>query len=141
MGQSVNVLIYGADRSVDFCFFDGSSEFCASRLHAGRVECATNFELECTLSTGSFELFASCIDTFDFAGDNNLSGAVVVCAYNAFDAFAYFFDFLVGKSDNGSHCRFFHLASLLHCVCTSSNEAETVFKRQCTGCSKRREFT
>ncbi len=46
VGQRVHVLEHRAYRGVELGSFDSCSEFCAGRLHAGRVEGAAYFELE-----------------------------------------------------------------------------------------------
>ena len=69
------------------------------------MECTADGKSERAFGACGLEFFTGGVDSFDFAGDDELSGAVIICTYNsAFDVFADFFDCFVGKSDNCCHC-------------------------------------
>lgn len=70
-----------------------------------------------------------------------MSGAVIVGTNNyTVDSVAYFLDFLVGESEDGSHSGGFELACFLHGLRTGGNQAETVFEGERAGCYEGREF-
>lgn len=141
VGESVDVLVDGANGCFDVGSFDCLSEFGSCGLHAGRVECSADFELEGALCTGREEFFASSVDGFYFAGDDELSGAVVVGADDdAVDRVAYLLDGFVGECDDCGHCGGFELACFLHCLSACSDEAESVFKCHRTGSDEGGEF-
>lgn len=138
VGQRVHVLEHGAYRGVELGSFDSCSEFCAGGLHAWRVEGPAYFELEGAFGSCGLEGLAGCVDSRYLAGDNELSGAVVVSAdHGAFDAGADFLYLFVGEGEDCRHGRFGELAGFLHCAGAGSHEAEAVFKAECSGSHER----
>ena len=105
------------------------------------MECAAYFEAECAFGSCGEEFFTCGVDGFDFAGDDDLSGAVVVGAYDGAGNFgADLLDGFVGECEYGSHCGGVELACFLHGVCAGCDEAEAVFKGHCSGCDECGEF-
>ena len=134
VGKRVDVLVDGANGGVELGSLDGRSEFGACRLHARRVESAAHFEFEGTFCAGGEKFLASGVDGFNFAGDYDLSGAVVVGANdNAVDAGANLFDGFVGEGEHGGHSRGLEFAGFLHGFCAGRDEAEAVLKGHCAG--------
>ena len=125
----VNVLINRADRSLKFSGIDCCLKLLLCRLHEGRVECATNLELEGTLCTGLEHLGASSVDASHRTGDYHLSRAVVVGgSHHVVNRSADFLNLLVGQSKHGGHCRWGDFASLLHSHSTGCNELQSLLK-------------
>lgn len=134
VGECVHVLEDGADGGVECGVFDGLCEFGACGFHAGGVEGAANFEAECAFGACGFEGFACCVHCGYFAGDDELSGAVVVGAHDgAVDCGADFFYFFVGEGEHGGHCGLGEFAGFLHGVGTGCYEAEAVFEAESAG--------
>ena len=103
--QSVYVLVNRALRRVEVGGVDSSFQFYLSRIHQRRVESTAYLQWQGTLGAGCLHQFASFVDAFDGAGDNNLSRAVEVGSYANFAFLAYLFtDFLnllVRQGDDG----------------------------------------
>ena len=101
VGKCIHILVDGTHRRVEFCCLDGFSQLGTCGFHERRVECATHFQGECTFRSCSLERFAGGSDCFNFAGDYNLAGAVVVGSNDsAGSGGTHFLHFLVGKCDN-----------------------------------------
>ena len=134
VGKSIYILIDGADGCFELGSFDGSGEFGARGLHAGRVEATADFQFERTASTGFEESFAGFVDGFVSARDYQLTGAVIVGAcYDTINRSTDFFNLFVGQTEDCRHSRGIDFAGFLHCLSAGGNETQTVFKRKRTG--------
>lgn len=141
MRAGVDILIDGTYRGVEGGVFDSLGELCAGRLHAGAVESTADLERKGTFRTGGFCLLTGFVDGLDFAGDDELTGAVVVGAhYHAVDAFTDFLNLCVGEGNDGCHGGGLELAGFLHGLGTGADETQTILEAECAGSYKSREL-
>ena len=134
MGFGIDVLVDGADGSLEGCFVDRFFEFDLGRLHQGRVECTAYGQTQCAFGARFLEFGTGGIDRFDAARDDQLAGAVVVGRHDhAVDRGAGFLHFGVVESQDRRHRTGYGFAGFLHGHRTFGNEPQTVFERKSAG--------
>ena len=108
MRLTIYILVYRTLGSLNLCLLDSGLQLILGRLHQWRVESTTHLQRQCTLGTSSLQLFAGLIDSLYVAADDQLAGVVIVSANHditlAVDTCADLFYFLVGQTNDGSHC-------------------------------------
>ena len=82
VGQSIHVLIDGTLGRVEGRLGDGLLKLLLCGEHQRAVEGTAHGEHECALGTSLLQTGAGHIDSFNFARDNELAGAVVVGTNN-----------------------------------------------------------
>src|SRR5574344_1074794 len=142
---SINVLIDRTLRSGECCILDGCLKFVLGWLHEWRVECATYREWKCALCACCLECLACLGYRLIVTRDDKLAWVVVVGANNDVawlgDGSANLFNLGVVKTDDGCHCGWSGLTSLLHRHSTFGHERETILERERASGYESGEFT
>ena len=146
MGLTVDVLIDGADGLVELGGLNGGFELVLGVLHQGRMEGAAHGQHDGPLGTGFLNHLAGALHGLAVAGDDQLTGIVVVGGNH--DALALLRDggamllhLFVGHTDDGGHRTGIGLTALLHGHSAGAHQLETVGKRQGAGSRQSGEFT
>ena len=114
---------------------NGPFEFLLCRLHQRRVERAAHGQHQSALGAGFLQSLASHVNGLCLAGNNQLSGTVVVGRYDyqtgfLTDGCADCFHLVVSQGDDGSHRAGLCFTSPLHGNGTGGYKAQTIFKTQ-----------